>query len=68
MNCLGEDARDLLRKCAVFGRGAPAQRFFQFVRHVGANENSFTIRHWFGLSFWKASKKLQLRPIEKRVR
>jgi hypothetical protein len=34
-----------LRKRPVFGRRSPAQRLFQVVWHVGANENSLAIRH-----------------------
>ena len=45
MNGLLEDTRDFLRESAMLGRGAPAQRLFQVVGDIRANENSLTIRH-----------------------
>ena len=45
MYSLFEDTRDLLGESAVFGSSAPAQRLFQVVGYIRANENSFTIRH-----------------------
>src|SRR5712692_6457915 len=50
MNCLGENARDFLRQRAMFRRGAPSQRLFQFVGHVGADEYPFAIGHLFSMS------------------
>ena len=50
MNCLGENARDFLRQRAMFRRGAPAQRFFQLIRHVCTDEYSFAVGHLFSIS------------------
>src|SRR5918997_4126050 len=40
-----EDARDLLREGAVLARGALLQSLLQLRRHVGADEDAFTISH-----------------------
>src|SRR5258705_4140095 len=40
-----QNTRDLLRESAMLGCGAPTQRLFQVVGHIGANKNSLTIRH-----------------------
>ena len=45
MNGFLKNAGDFLRESPVLRCGTPPQRLFQVVWHVGANENSFTIRH-----------------------
>jgi hypothetical protein len=42
---LFEDARDLLRECAVLARGALLERALQFRGNVSADEDAFTVRH-----------------------
>src|SRR5205807_395730 len=45
MDRLSKNPSNLLRERPMLSGGAPAQRLFQFVRHVSADENSFTISH-----------------------
>ena len=48
----GKNPRNLLRKRAVFRRGATTKRLFQFVGNVSTDEYAFTIYHlFFGGSF-----------------
>src|SRR5581483_2205597 len=50
VNRFGQDARDFLRQRAMFRRRAPAERLFQLIRNVCANEYSFAIGHVVGVS------------------
>jgi hypothetical protein len=45
VNRFFENARDFLRESAMFRSSSPAQRLFQVVGHICADENSLTIRH-----------------------
>ena len=69
VNSFLEDARNLLGQSSMFGGSTPAQRLFQMVGHIRANENSFTIRHFCrGLSFRELSRLVKrwnaLKPSE----
>jgi hypothetical protein len=37
-----------LRQCTVLNCRTPPKRFFQFIRHVRSNENTFAICHMVG--------------------
>jgi hypothetical protein len=45
MNSFDEDPRYFLRKCPVLSSRAAAERFLQFVRHIGADKNTLSISH-----------------------
>ena len=45
MHCLSQDASNLLRQRAMFGRRFAAQRLFQIVRDISSDENAFAIGH-----------------------
>ena len=47
MNSFDKYSRYLLRERSMLSRGASPKRFLQFVRHVGADENTLSICHIF---------------------
>ncbi len=50
MNCLGENPGNLLRQRAMLGRCSTAERLFQLVGYISADEYSFAIGHLSGVS------------------
>ena len=45
MDCLFQDAGNLLRECAMFGGSTAAKRFLQMIRNISADEDPFAISH-----------------------
>src|ERR1700687_1400318 len=60
---LGENPGDLLRERAMLSRGTTPERLFQFVWHIGANEHSFAIGHFFWGLLMNSDRRNQLLTV-----
>src|SRR5260370_42669233 len=60
---LGENPGDLLRERAMLSSCTTPERLFQFVWHVGANEHSFAIGHFFWGLLMKSNRRNQLPSV-----
>src|SRR5882762_2441333 len=60
---LGENPGDLLRERAMLSRCTTPERLFQFVWHIGANEHSFAIGHFFWGLLMNSDRRNQLHTV-----
>src|SRR5882672_12912423 len=60
---LGKNPGDLLRERAMLSRCTTPERLFQFVWHIGANEHSFAIGHFFWGLLMNSDRRNQLHTV-----